>query len=131
MVRQPAPSNENQAGRSISKAAGPVACRVCDMLAPLVFTLTGTAGLSDPAPATVTPFRGVNDLLVDVCWVLRARSWLDGCGGGVRLHLEVRTAAEQLPWREVLRPGRALAYGLLTSSDPELGARLHLSLIHI
>ena len=43
----------------------------------------------------------------------------------MRLHLEVHTAAEQLPWREVLRPGRALAYGLLTSSDPELGARLH------
>ena len=43
----------------------------------------------------------------------------------MRLHLEVHTAAEQLPWREVLRPGRALAYSLLTSSDPELGARLH------
>ncbi|MGH3908510.1 MAG: CRISPR-associated endoribonuclease Cas6 [Pseudonocardiaceae bacterium] len=43
----------------------------------------------------------------------------------MRLHLEVRTAAEQLPWREVLRPGRALAYGLLASADPELGTRLH------
>lgn len=43
----------------------------------------------------------------------------------MRLCLEVRTTAEQLPWSEVLRPGRGLAYGLLTRSDPELGARLH------
>ncbi|MGH3978170.1 MAG: CRISPR-associated endoribonuclease Cas6 [Pseudonocardiaceae bacterium] len=43
----------------------------------------------------------------------------------MRLHLDVRTAAEQLPWCEVLRPGRALAYGLLARADPELGARLH------
>ena len=43
----------------------------------------------------------------------------------MRLCLEVSTAAEQLPWREILRPGRALAYNLLTSADPELGARLH------
>ncbi|MGH3898028.1 MAG: CRISPR-associated endoribonuclease Cas6 [Pseudonocardiaceae bacterium] len=33
--------------------------------------------------------------------------------------------AEQLPWRDVLRPGRGFAYGLLASADPELGARLH------
>lgn len=43
----------------------------------------------------------------------------------MRLRLEVRTAAEQLPWREVLRPGRGLAYNLLTSADRELGTRLH------
>jgi len=43
----------------------------------------------------------------------------------VRLHVEVRTAAEQLPWREVLRPGRGLAYNLLTSADRELGTQLH------
>ncbi len=43
----------------------------------------------------------------------------------MRLCVDVRTAAEQLPWREILRPGRGLAYGLLASADPELGARLH------
>jgi CRISPR-associated endoribonuclease Cas6 len=43
----------------------------------------------------------------------------------VRLRLDVRTAAEQLPWRDVLRPGRGLAYGLLASADPELATRLH------
>ncbi|MGH3777037.1 MAG: CRISPR-associated endoribonuclease Cas6 [Pseudonocardiaceae bacterium] len=43
----------------------------------------------------------------------------------MRLRLEVRTSAEQLPWREVLRPGRGFAYGLLASADPELGTRLH------
>lgn len=43
----------------------------------------------------------------------------------MRLRLEVRTVAEQLPWREVLRPGRGFAYGLLAHADPELGARLH------
>lgn len=43
----------------------------------------------------------------------------------MRLHVEVHTAAEQLPWHEVLRPGRALAYGLLASADPELGSRVH------
>lgn len=43
----------------------------------------------------------------------------------MRLRLEVRTAAEQLPWRDVLRPGRGFAYGLLASADPDLGARLH------
>lgn len=39
--------------------------------------------------------------------------------------MDVRTAAEQLPWREVLRPGRGLVYGLLTRADPELASRLH------
>lgn len=43
----------------------------------------------------------------------------------MRLRLEVRTTAEQLPWREVLRPGRGFAYGLLASADPELSVRLH------
>lgn len=43
----------------------------------------------------------------------------------MRLRVKVRTAAEQLPWREVLRPGRGFAYQLLASADPELGARLH------
>ncbi|MGH3936741.1 MAG: CRISPR-associated endoribonuclease Cas6 [Pseudonocardiaceae bacterium] len=43
----------------------------------------------------------------------------------MRLRLEVRTAAEQLPWREVLRPGRGFVYGLLAGTDPKLSARLH------
>lgn len=43
----------------------------------------------------------------------------------MRLRLEVRTAAEQLPWSDVLKPGRGLAYGLLAEANPELGARLH------
>lgn len=46
-------------------------------------------------------------------------------GSGVRLRLEVRTAARQLPWREVLRPGRGIAYDLLARANPELAARLH------
>lgn len=43
----------------------------------------------------------------------------------MRLCLDVRTAAEQLPWREVLRPGRGFAYGLLTRADPGLATQLH------
>lgn len=43
----------------------------------------------------------------------------------MRLRLEVRTAASQLPWRDVLRPGRGLAYDLLRRANPELGTRLH------
>lgn len=43
----------------------------------------------------------------------------------MRLRLEVRTAAEQLPWREVLRPGRTLVYNLLVSADPTLSTQLH------
>ena len=33
-------------------------------------------------------------------------------------------AAEQLPWREVLNPGRGFAYGLLADSAPALGTQL-------
>lgn len=43
----------------------------------------------------------------------------------MRLRLEVRTAAEQLPWREFVRPGRGFAYGLLAGADAKLSARLH------
>ena len=46
-------------------------------------------------------------------WGYFDRSRIKRCGGQVRLRLEVRTAAEQLPWREVLNPGRGFAYGLL------------------
>jgi CRISPR-associated endoribonuclease Cas6 len=43
----------------------------------------------------------------------------------VRLRVEVTTDASELPWLEVLRPGRSLVYDLLAVSAPELGARLH------
>ena len=43
----------------------------------------------------------------------------------MRLRLEVRTAARQVPWCEVLRPGRGFAYDLLARTKPELAARLH------
>lgn len=43
----------------------------------------------------------------------------------MRLRLWVRTSADRLPWREVLRPGRGIAYDLLARQAPELGARLH------
>lgn len=51
-------------------------------------------------------------------------------GGRMRLRLVVRTRAESVPWREVLRPGRGLAYGWLTSAAPELSTRLHDQGIH-
>ena len=37
----------------------------------------------------------------------------------------VHTRAESVPWREVLRPGRGLAYGWLTETAPDLSERLH------
>lgn len=43
----------------------------------------------------------------------------------MRLRVEFHTGADQLPWPEVLAPGRALAYALLERGDPELGAALH------
>ncbi|KWX05891.1 CRISPR-associated protein Cas6 [Carbonactinospora thermoautotrophica] len=43
----------------------------------------------------------------------------------MRLRLRVRTAADRLPWAEVLRPGRGLCYELLAHGAPELGAQLH------
>ena len=43
----------------------------------------------------------------------------------MRLRLRVRTAADQLPWAEVLRPGRGLCYELLAQGAPGLGSRLH------
>ncbi|PPK66227.1 CRISPR-associated endoribonuclease Cas6 [Actinokineospora auranticolor] len=43
----------------------------------------------------------------------------------MRLRLVVSTAAKELPWREVLRPGRAVAYSAITEVDGALGKRLH------
>src|SRR5512143_4057295 len=43
----------------------------------------------------------------------------------MRLRLTLRSAATELPWREVLRPGRLLCYTLLAEAEPELAGRLH------
>lgn len=43
----------------------------------------------------------------------------------MRLRVEVTTQASELPWPNVLRPGRSLLYDLLARTAPELGRRLH------
>jgi CRISPR-associated endoribonuclease Cas6 len=43
----------------------------------------------------------------------------------VRLRLTFHTGARELPWDEVLAPGRALSYALLKQGAPELGEVLH------
>lgn len=43
----------------------------------------------------------------------------------MRLRVEVATAAGEVPWEAVLRPGRSLAYDLLAQAAPALGRRLH------
>jgi len=43
----------------------------------------------------------------------------------MRLRMEVSTSATEVPWREVLRPGRSLLYDLLAHGAPELGRQLH------
>src|SRR5512143_1301251 len=43
----------------------------------------------------------------------------------MRLRLTLRSAATELPWWEVLRPGRLLCYTLLAEAEPELAGRLH------
>ncbi len=43
----------------------------------------------------------------------------------MRLRVEFHTGARELPWRDVLAPGRALAYELLKRGAPALGAALH------
>lgn len=43
----------------------------------------------------------------------------------MRLQVEVTTRARSIPWREVLRPGRGIVYGVLAETAPELGHRLH------
>lgn len=46
-------------------------------------------------------------------------------GSSMRLRLEITTAADELPWRRVLAPGRGVAYALLAFADPDLGNELH------
>ena len=43
----------------------------------------------------------------------------------MRLRVEVTTQASELPWSDVLRPGRSLLYDLLAHGAPELGRQLH------
>jgi CRISPR-associated endoribonuclease Cas6 len=43
----------------------------------------------------------------------------------VRLRIEVTTQASELPWSDVLRPGRSILYDLLARSAPTLGVQLH------
>ncbi|GAB3277089.1 hypothetical protein GCM10027589_02840 [Actinocorallia lasiicapitis] len=43
----------------------------------------------------------------------------------MRLRLAFHTGARTLDWKDVLAPGRALAYGLLDRAAPELGRTLH------
>lgn len=43
----------------------------------------------------------------------------------MRLQVEVTTRAREIPWREVLRPGRGIIYGVLSETATELGSRLH------
>ncbi|MEW2350594.1 CRISPR-associated endoribonuclease Cas6 [Streptomyces sp. NPDC006684] len=45
----------------------------------------------------------------------------------MRLRIEFHTSARELPWPEVLAPGRAVSYALLERGAPALGARLHRS----
>ncbi|WP_330182253.1 hypothetical protein OHB26_00370 [Nocardia sp. NBC_01503] len=45
----------------------------------------------------------------------------------MRLRLTFHTGARELPWDEVLKPGRALVYALLESAAPEFGADLHIN----
>lgn len=43
----------------------------------------------------------------------------------MRLRVEIATAARELPWDQVLKPGRSIVYGLLADQAPELGRQLH------
>ena len=43
----------------------------------------------------------------------------------MRLRVEISTAAGEIPWDRVLRPGRAVCYDLLARGAPELGRVLH------
>jgi CRISPR-associated endoribonuclease Cas6 len=43
----------------------------------------------------------------------------------MRLRVEISTAAREIPWECVLKPGRAVCYDLLAVGAPELGRRLH------
>jgi CRISPR-associated endoribonuclease Cas6 len=43
----------------------------------------------------------------------------------MRLRVEISTAAREIPWECVLKPGRAVCYDLLANGAPELGRVLH------
>lgn len=43
----------------------------------------------------------------------------------MRLRVAISTAAGEIPWDQVLKPGRAVCYGLLAHSAPDLGRILH------
>lgn len=43
----------------------------------------------------------------------------------MRVQVEVSTRAQEIPWKEVLRPGRGIVYELLAETAPELGKRVH------
>jgi len=43
----------------------------------------------------------------------------------MRLRVEISTAAGEIPWECVLKPGRAVCYDLLARGAPELGRLLH------
>lgn len=43
----------------------------------------------------------------------------------MRIRINVSTNASSIPWDEVQRPGRSLAYSLLAEHDPRLGEQLH------
>lgn len=43
----------------------------------------------------------------------------------MRLRVEISTAATEIPWERVLKPGRAVCYDLLAQGAPELGPLLH------
>ena len=43
----------------------------------------------------------------------------------MRLRINVTTQSTELPWDQVLRPGRGLVYHLLAEADPDLAGQLH------
>jgi len=43
----------------------------------------------------------------------------------MRVRIEITTTASEIPWPDVLKPGRGLIYSLLNAADPELGQRIH------
>ena len=43
----------------------------------------------------------------------------------MRLRVEVRMRATQLPWEQMLKPGRSIVYDLLAREAPEVGRQFH------
>ncbi|WP_197710434.1 CRISPR-associated endoribonuclease Cas6 [Streptomyces malaysiensis] len=46
-------------------------------------------------------------------------------GGDMRLRVHVSTRAKEIPWDQVIAPGRAIVYAALTRQAPQLGAKVH------